>query len=65
MGKLYDHITPDICAWVGQQHVFFVASAPLAGDGHVNCSPEGLDSLRILTPASADWSDRSAIARME
>ena len=48
MGKLYDGITPELSDWVGQQHLFFVATAPLAAGGHVNCSPKGLDTLRIL-----------------
>ena len=48
MGKLYDGITPELIDWVGQQHLFFVATAPLAAGGHVNCSPKGLDTLRIL-----------------
>jgi hypothetical protein len=48
VGKLYEGITPELIAWVGQQHLFFVGTAPLAADGHVNCSPKGLDTLRIL-----------------
>ena len=48
MGKLYEQITPELIDWVGRQHVFFVASAPLSAAGHVNCSPKGLDTLRIL-----------------
>jgi hypothetical protein len=48
VGKLYEGITPELIAWVGQQHLFFVGTAPLSADGHVNCSPKGLDTLRIL-----------------
>lgn len=48
MGKLYEGITPELIAWVEQQHLFFVATAPLSADSHVNCSPKGLDTLRIL-----------------
>ena len=48
MGKLYEGITPELVAWVEQQHLFFVATAPLGAGGHVNCSPKGLDTLRIL-----------------
>ena len=48
MGKLYDGITPELIAWVKEQHLFFVGTAPLAADGHVNCSPKGLDTLRII-----------------
>ena len=41
-------IDQDIRGWINRQHLFFVASAPLAGDGFVNCSPKGLDSLRVV-----------------
>lgn len=37
--------------------MFFVATAPLAGDGHVNCSPKGLDSLRVLGPHQLAYAD--------
>lgn len=48
MGKLYDGITPELIAWVKEQHLFFVGTAPLAANSHVNCSPKGLDTLRIV-----------------
>jgi hypothetical protein len=48
MGKLYEAITPALREWIGNQKVFFVATAPLSAAGHVNTSPKGLDSLRIL-----------------
>jgi hypothetical protein len=57
VGKLYSEITPEIAAWVAGQHVFFVATAPLDGEGHINCSPKGLDSLRVL--------DRSTVAYVD
>ena len=47
MGRIYDHIDERLAEWVNAQHVFFVASAPNEG-GHVNLSPKGLDTLRIL-----------------
>ena len=50
MGKEYDHIDERMADWISRQHMFFVATAPLTGDGHVNVSPKGLDSLRILGP---------------
>lgn len=37
--------------------MFFVASAPLSGDGHVNLSPKGLDCLRVLTPNRVAYLD--------
>lgn len=57
MGKIYEEITPELAAWVGQQHMFFVASAPLSPQGHVNCSPKGLDTLRILGPREVAYLD--------
>lgn len=57
MGKLYESITPPLTDWIYRQHVFFVATAPLAGDGHVNLSPKGLDCLRIVGPRQAAYLD--------
>jgi len=37
--------------------MFFVASAPSGADGHVNCSPKGLDTLRILGPTRVAYLD--------
>lgn len=39
MAKTYPDITPELADWIREQHVFFVATAPTAADGHVNCSP--------------------------
>jgi hypothetical protein len=41
MAKTYDGIDTDMAAWIEQQPVFFVATAPLAADGLVNLSPKG------------------------
>jgi len=57
MGKLFDEITPEIAEWVEKQHMFFVATAPLAEDGHINCSPKGLDTFRILGPRKVAYLD--------
>jgi len=53
----FDAITPELEQWLAQQGVFFVATAPLAADGHVNCSPRGLDCLRVLGPRAVGWLD--------
>jgi hypothetical protein len=50
MGKVVECITPELKAFIEAQPLFFVASAPLAGDGHVNLSPKGLDCFRVLSP---------------
>lgn len=41
MGKLYERIDGRIRTFIEEQPVFFTATAPLAGDGHVNVSPKG------------------------
>jgi hypothetical protein len=41
MGRTYSFIDDRLGQWLLSQPVFFVATAPLAGDGHVNCSPKG------------------------
>ncbi len=37
--------------------MFFVATSPLAGDGHINLSPKGLDSFRVLSPTLVAYMD--------
>ena len=55
--KLHDGIDADMAAWIATQHLFFVASVPLDSDGHINLSPRGLDSLRVLDPRTVAWLD--------
>jgi hypothetical protein len=57
MAKLYDQITDRLAEFIQAQPLFFVASAPLAADGHVNLSPKGLDCLRILSPTQVAYLD--------
>ncbi len=57
MGKEYAEIDERMAAWIGRQHMFFVATAPLAADGLINCSPKGLDSLRVLGPRKLAYID--------
>jgi Pyridoxamine 5'-phosphate oxidase len=57
MGKTFSEIDDALAAWIAAQHVFFVATAPLSPDGHVNCSPKGGDTLRVLGPRSIAYLD--------
>ena len=57
MGKEYTAIDERIQKWIGRQHVFFVATAPGNSDGLVNCSPKGLDCLRVLGPRTMAYVD--------
>lgn len=57
MAKFYDEITEELQTFIRNQQMFFVASAPLSGDAHVNISPKGLDSFRILSPHRVAYLD--------
>lgn len=58
MGKIYDEIDAKLSAWLQAQHLFFVATAPLAEDGHVNVSPKGdLRWFRVLGPHEIAYLD--------
>ena len=57
MSKTYERLDDDLVEWLGRQHVFFVATAPSATEGHVNLSPKGYDSFRILDPPTVAYLD--------
>lgn len=57
MGKYQEGITEQLADWISRQHVFFVGTAPLAAGGHVNISPKGLDSLRVVGPNKVAYVD--------
>lgn len=57
MGQVLENISPDLAAWIGRQHLFFVGSAPLRPDGHVNISPKGGEAFRILGPLEVAYQD--------
>jgi hypothetical protein len=57
VGDRFDHITDRLAAFIRRQHLFFVATAPLAGDARVNLSPKGLATLRILGPNRVAYLD--------
>jgi hypothetical protein len=55
MGRVLDAISDELAAFLEAQPVFFVATAP--ADGHVNVSPKGLDSFRVLDPHTVAYLD--------
>src|SRR3954469_12099964 len=55
--RVLDGISDELRAFLERQPVFFVATAPLAGGGHVNVSPKGGDTLRILDGRTACYLD--------
>lgn len=57
MGRVYDGIDESLATWISTQPMWFVATAPLASDGHVNVSPRGHDTLSVLGPRRVAWVD--------
>jgi hypothetical protein len=58
MGKTFDVIDARLRSWIESQPLFFVATAPLAEDGHVNVSPKGpIEMLRVLDETSVAYLD--------
>ncbi|MFN2425015.1 MAG: pyridoxamine 5'-phosphate oxidase family protein [Candidatus Binatia bacterium] len=54
--EVFDHLSEELAAFIAAQPLFFVASAPLAG-GHVNVSPKGLDTLRVVDSKTVAYLD--------
>lgn len=57
MSKEIDRIDAALAEWLEAQPVFFVGTAPVALDGHVNVSPKGLDTLRVLGEREVAYQD--------
>ncbi|MCA9128833.1 MAG: pyridoxamine 5'-phosphate oxidase family protein [Planctomycetales bacterium] len=57
LGKVHDAIDQSLQDFIGKQHLFFVATAPLDANGLINVSPKGLDSLRILDDYTVVYAD--------
>jgi predicted pyridoxine 5'-phosphate oxidase superfamily flavin-nucleotide-binding protein len=58
MGKVYERIDSQQQAWIARQPLFFVGTAPLDADGHVNVSPKGpIGSLQVLDDHTVAYLD--------
>jgi len=57
MGKFFDTILDAHQTFIRKQKMFFIASAPLSGEGHVNLSPKGADCFRILSSTKVAYMD--------
>jgi hypothetical protein len=53
MAQRYQELSDRLRTFIGEQKVFFVATA--AAEGHVNLSPKGMDSLRVLGRSRVIW----------
>jgi hypothetical protein len=49
MSEAHSSITPELEAFIRAQPLFFVATAPRTETGHINVSPKGLDTFRVLS----------------
>jgi len=57
MSKQRENIDSEMAAWIARQRVFFTGTAPLSGEGHVNVSPKGCESFRVLGPMEVAYQD--------
>jgi hypothetical protein len=57
VAKVHAMITDELQKFIARQHMFFVSTAPLSADGHVNVSPKGLDCFRVLSPQGVAYMD--------
>ena len=55
--KVYETLDDRIVKFIEKQKMFFVATAPLAGDGHVNLSPKGYDAFKVIDDTTVAWLD--------
>jgi Pyridoxamine 5'-phosphate oxidase len=58
VGKIYEGIDQHQRDWIAKQALFFVGSAPLDEDGHINVSPKGpIGTLRVLDDRTVAYLD--------
>ena len=57
MSRSFSTIDAKTAKFIRQQQMFFVATAPLSAEGHINLSPKGLDSFRILDEKTVAYLD--------
>lgn len=57
MSKQRDSIDAEMALWIAAQRVFFVATAPVSLENHINVSPKGGDTFRVLGPMEAAYQD--------
>ncbi|KAK0227388.1 hypothetical protein EDD85DRAFT_777003 [Armillaria nabsnona] len=55
MGKFYDEIPGYVMAMIKKQHMFWVATAPLSADGHVNVSSKGVEGTFHIIDSHTVW----------
>ncbi|KAJ7803152.1 hypothetical protein B0H14DRAFT_3873813 [Mycena olivaceomarginata] len=58
MVQYFDEISPGLSKWIEKQQVFWVGTAPLSGEGHVNVSPKGGEGMfHVVNPRQVWYED--------
>jgi hypothetical protein len=57
MAQTFEKIPDEFAGWFEKQPVFFVATAPADPETHINVSPRGLDTFRVLDARRVAWLD--------
>ena len=57
MGSVFTALDDKLTSFVRAQHLFFVATAPSGDEGHVNLSPKGYDTFRVLDETTVVYLD--------
>ncbi|MFN2462890.1 MAG: pyridoxamine 5'-phosphate oxidase family protein [Candidatus Dormibacteria bacterium] len=57
MSKVFEGIDAGLKDVLEAQPVFFVATAPMAADGHLNLSPKGYNRLQVIDPRTVAYLD--------
>src|SRR5678815_5606470 len=55
MGNEMEEISAEHKSFIEDQHLFFVTTAPLNEEGHINLSPKGFDCFRVLSPTRVGY----------
>lgn len=57
MGKVYDVIDEQLGRFIHDQPLFFVGTAPLDAEGHLNLSPKGNNRVEVLDERTVAYLD--------
>lgn len=57
MSQVHDRLDDKLRAFIAEQKMFFIATAPLSGEGNVNVSPKGYDSLTVIDDQTIAYVD--------
>lgn len=57
MANVYECIDDKLASFLAAQHVFFVATAPAGPEGHINLSPKGHNTFRVIDGKTVAYLD--------